>query len=859
MMRKYTYVIIAYFFSFTALLFGQGQLMHSPPKDVYVGEPIPVEVSVLGNISSIYRVLLFYRITGDPSFFEIEMLEENGSYSATIPGYSISENGLDYLIIMQFNDRSLLAFPEVDPYNVPMYLPAKHRPQSSEDPFAKGRKAEKGIPANVVILSPQEGEIVVAAEALIAISLFNAPDIDLKTVRVEIDDRRITKFEELSPDLIMVKPRDLNAGVHTIRLNMKNTAGEAYASLSWKFSVVKTIEQAQRDVNTSGNITLTGSSDKVRGITQNIQNMRTNLNFSYSWLRFNGKAYVTSLEDPQRQPRNRLSASIYTPVMEFQIGDVFPTFSELGMNGKRVRGVEAHLKLRFVNLHLVTGEMEKAIRGGVTEIPDTLADGLHYRRSGYTFKRNVLAVRPYFGSGQHFQIGFSLIKALDDTLSVDRVISGFTPAPNARIDMVGYNRPQDNLVVGGDMTIAFDKKRLLWKNDFAMSLLNRDISNGALALDELDTFMPGDTLQDNTLTMGGYSLPLEDFPFDPQELSRYFIINENMSPLLPIVPDTSGAIGIEQIWNMPSTAIRSALVLNYLQNYVVVKYHRVGPEFYSLANPFMRNDVTGLTVSDKIRLFGNKLYITLNYDQMNDNLAQNKATTTSTSSLYAAVLLTPGDGLPTVNFDTRHYSRFNDIVSMDTTRYYSVMDPTVVDSIQVFDRRENNLTIRQNITLSHTLKIAGTRNFVSVRYGTSERSDQVKNRLEGYRFNTISTTMFRFGLNSVFPIPLNLNFDVSKNTNESSLMDKPYEYLTIGVRGQYDFLRGNLSTILGYRNIAATGSVEYTQRNLYSEIRLKFLRNHRIDGRLNYDHIDDQIGLKTYNDLSFRLSYSIVF
>ena len=310
---------------------------------------------------------------------------------------------------------------------------------------------------------------------------------------------------------------------------------------------------------------------------------------------------------------------------------------------------------------------------------------------------------------------------------------------------------------------------------------------------------------------------------------------------------------------MPSTALRSAVLLNYLHNFLVLKYSRVGPEFHSLANPFMRNDIQNIHLSDKIRLFGSKLYITVGYQQLSDNLANNKSATTTTNSLYASILINPGEGVPSISFDTRHYSRFNDISGLDTSYFYNPLDATVVDSFSVSDRRENVLTIRQNVTVSQTVRLGQSRHFLSFRYGTSERSDQVNERPEDYRFNTISTRMMRVGLNSMFAIPLNINFDFSQNENNSSLMDKPYEYQAIGLRAQYGFLRGNLKTSLGYRSTRASGSAEYQQNHVYGELHLKIWRIHRLGGRISYSHIDDQISQQVYQDLSFRASYSLIF
>jgi len=98
------------------------------------------------------------------------------------------------------------------------------------------------------------------------------------------------------------------------------------------------------------------------------------------------------------------------------------------------------------------------------------------------------------------------------------------------IVMGGVNSPQDNIVIGTDLLLAFDQKRFVWKTDAAFSYLNRDITGGALTLEDMDTFLPGDTLQNDTISLGDMNIPLEGFP-DPGDFTRIFIINENISPL----------------------------------------------------------------------------------------------------------------------------------------------------------------------------------------------------------------------------------------------------------------------------------------------------------------------------------------
>jgi len=422
---------------FTGVIFGQVKVLHSPPRNIRANSPITIEVLIEGNVVEAERVRLFYRIAGHDSFIEEDMNEYMGVYTGNIPADYVTPEGVEYLIIAEMADGTMAAFPEVDPYNVPMLMAAFPEVDPYNVPmFIAVRKAvettetatvagalqdiQGGIRSDIVILSPEEGEIVAAEEVLLAFSLFNMIDVDMTSISLTLDGISVTNQTEISDDVIMYRPLNVKPGLHTARLNMSNQFGDPYATVIVNFTVVKSIEEAKRIFKYNGRVITETNSEQVRGIRQNISFLRASASGSYDWLSFKAKAFVTSQEDPTRQPRNRLSLGLKTSVFDLTVGDINPRFSELSLQGKRVRGVEANLKLKYFNTHIIYGQTERAIEGTISATPDTLDDGvLQYSRSGYTYDRNLLAVRPYFGSGKNFQLGFSLLKARDDCRSFD--------------------------------------------------------------------------------------------------------------------------------------------------------------------------------------------------------------------------------------------------------------------------------------------------------------------------------------------------------------------------------------------------------------------------------------------------------
>ncbi len=183
----------------------------------------------------------------------------------------------------------------------------------------------------------------------------------------------------------------------------------------------------------------------------------------------------------------------------------------------------------------------------------------------------------------------------------------------------------------------------------------------------------------------------------------------------------------------------------------------------------------------------------------------------------------------------------------------------IEDSLKLSDKREDNMTIRQNIRISHLVELGGVKNSISITYVNSNRSDGYKDRPPGFSFNSVNSSMIRFGVSSAYPFPLKTNLNISTNKNESGLSSKPIEFVTLSMRGQYDFFDAALSAIAGYQMTNASGLVDFTQNNMYIASYLKFFTIHQIRGRLSYTRIDDRTSNEFFNDVSFMMTYSIAF
>ncbi|HQO74302.1 MAG TPA: hypothetical protein PLO58_05620 [Candidatus Marinimicrobia bacterium] len=848
---------------FSGLAYSQSKILHLPPREVYTDSPVLIEAIIDQHTTEIREVKIYYRESGQEAFIEDYMTEIMGVFKYNIPAQFVTANGIEYLIIAEFVDGSMAAFPEVDPFNVPMFVNARR--MTSEPPIALDAVQTDltgGNSSDVIILSPEEAQVVAASEVLIAVSLFNAKEIALHTVKIEVDGTNITPIAQIEEDLVLARPNNLPPGNHTVTITLADPNGIYYDPLQWNFRVVGSVREAERVFNYNGRVLAEVNSEQVRGISQNIQQVTSGFNGSYDWIKFQANVFVTSEESPHKQPRNRYTAGFSSKFFEMNFGDINPQFSEFGLNGKRVRGVEAHLKLNFFNLHVINGETERSIAGIISDTPQMLVssgDTLYeYSRTGYTYAQRLLAVRPYFGSGKHFQLGFNFIKAIDDTLSVHKEMNGIYTGGNQIIRMEG-NTPQDNIVIGSDLKLVFDNQRFVWKNAVALSMLNRNISGGALS-------------KDDTLALGDFNIPISTFGFDPSSIEKMFIINKYLYPISPIALDsvenvqnpifkiqvddsTQLAFGINEILNMPSAAFRSTLNLNYFHNYITIKYQHIGSSFYSLGNPYMRKDIQGYLISDRIRLFQNKIFLNINYEQNRDNLNNDKNATTTTSSFLAGISLFLGENLPRIDLNTVQYGRKNDVTNIDTT-WYGIP----ANSFSIKDNRESNITTRQDIRISHNINFLQIKNTLNFSWSSSDRSDRLAgSRPEGYLFSSMKTSMITFSINSNFPFPLQTNLSISNNHSESGLNPEPYDFISIGAQGQYDLFNKALGIYTGYGLTSGKGLADYTQNNIFGGFVFNFRKIHQLRSNVRYVYLDDRSSGEKFHDLCYFVIYSLNF
>jgi len=478
---------------------------------------------------------------------------------------------------------------------------------------------------------------------------------------------------------------------------------------------------------------------------------------------------------------------------------MYPVFPSLIMSGKRLRGVTSSLELGFFNVDFANGEVVRRIDGDTIRSfsRDSLtteqsrnpfgafaqvgSDTSRYAQYRYgTYTRNLIAVRPSFGSGENFQWGFSYLKAKDDTSSI---LYGF--------------KPQENIALGSDLRIAVDNHRLELTGQGAASVVNQDIKPGNLTDDQIDSLYSYKTgSQASVADTQDVDKKRRDLRDLRDKISNFITVNQNLIPL-----------SVDKITSV--MAYEGALVLNYFDNYLKGTYIFHGSEYNSFGQTFLRKDVKGFNVFDRIRLMENQLFFSAGVERLEDNTDGNKISTTTFTTDNATLSFYPRSNFPTMTIGYTLNKNSNDLINTDTisAHYAGQFDTTTQEgrdalqaalqgAIQRFYSMIEDKTNRFFIQLGYSFT-AGVRHNAMLSISTANRTDETFHHLDSK--NTFVSAMLNTSWNS--PLQTSFGFSASLNklpksdpsdSTRQSFILSDFNYSTILLGARYPLLDNRL-------------------------------------------------------------------
>jgi len=634
---------------------------------------------------------------------------------------------------------------------------------------------------NILVISPERNQKLDINDLMIAASMLYAPDyVDRTKTQLYLDGIDVTADAVVSGDIIVYSlskfPVEIAGGIHTARVVLHKTDGTEYDSLEWSFFITSPAGRTAEEIIS------------YRGRGQ-IELRDENISGSSTWynrgdLNFGGNGYgvgvgvnlhLTSEEKSYRQPQDKYALYANTSWLSLKLGDSYPAFSPLIMNGMRVRGVSGELSVGFFNLEAAYGQTIRRVDGQYLDTVSTppvtsyiKLDSLTYVNVNYgTYSRNLFAIRPSFDFGSHAQLGLTYLKSSDAAGSIG----------------LGKD-PSQNLVLGSDFSMNFDDHRINLLAEGAMSMVNQNIAAGNRTAADIDSIS-----QSNAGDQINNFIPLST-------LSSFITINEFLVPLDPS--------------KLSSLAWDANLSLNYFNTFAKIGYVYRGPDYTSFGQMYIRTDIRGLNVALRPRLYSNRIILSIYYENLFDNLQKQKFATTHFINTNVAASYFPTIDMPSITLGVSSYSNSN---------------PVPLDSSYAVD----NATIRYYVQSSYGFNYV-IKHYLTVDFGISNTNDHT------FSGTNLSDFNFAFLLNSDFgdmPLKTTIGFNINGNKTspkDTAVIGGAFNYTFITFGGTYGLLENQL--VVGASYTPTFGSFS---RNMFAvTASYKVAKSQSLNLNLNY-------------------------
>ncbi len=664
---------------------------HYAPEGVIRGDEVKIEVMLTGASSEIYDMHLFYREVGDLDYKMTRMTREGLLYFATLRTAQFSAGQMQYYIGYEGALGEIGTLPEEMPQLNPLVMQ-----------IAPARSIQEDSPVELVILSPLPDETLVEEDIVVAVSIFpGEEEIDYSTSKLIIDGVEIESGVDFSEGLMTYSPppgHEFRAGNHNIDLQVYSAQGKEIAQKGWSF-------RSTKSAATNDNVAFRGSvflEDRYQNISKTDDNyFRTGGEFSgkYNALDYRARLVISSEEGSDRQPVNRFTGNLRYNFSEdnnifLRGGDINPYFNPLVLQDKRIRGIHTGLAYGFFTFDYVMGQMNRGIEGTMEiyssgqGITDTIS-------VGGTYSQDMWAMRPGFRFGDNVQWSLNLINAKDDPKSIK----------------IGSNA-RESLSLGTDLNMNFDRKRIMLDVSVNASVNNSNAGLEEVSWDTLTNY--NEDLKDNSAAESAWNF---------LDNTGWLSLTTGLNPL-------------------PSLAMQFDATFRYFYNNLKIRYYKLDKDFASPGNPYILKDISGLNISDNIRLFENQVYLTLFYKNYTTNQSLEKEATAN-NELGVTLSYFPYATLPSVTVSYATLGRSNDVSPSDSMLI-----------------REDNSTQRLSFNTSYNMHVSGIKNTISLNYTTYGRDEEINPAAQS-DFN-----LYGIGLRTYFGIPLVSRINYSKSENE---------------------------------------------------------------------------------------------
>ena len=563
---------------------------HFSPKSYSFGSDVELRLRIEDGFEQIKTATIMYRPVGKTTWQKLVMKSEPTDQLwlvGELKAADLKDYDIEYYFEVQLLDGTVTNLPAV---NAP------------EPRYKLSPGMVTGEKSNSFILLSDDEDADQSGDYILAVSFFDvAEEIDLGSIRVWVGGKDVTNASTITDNAILYRDSSPAAGdvrsmvsakvngkdVHSELWTTRVKGGKGFRFLPSNLRGSANFVSNVYDYNTDNPLPGPETIDDATG--------RLDMYGNYGMLNLQTNLLVSSLESSNKQPVNRYTLGFELPLLDVYLGDYSPNLSQFTMGNKNVRGLYSRFHTKFLSLVWSHGEM---VRKTFSDLEDANGNPLGFGTG--TYKQEAIGARFQMGGDSGFQLGISGSRNRD-------IISSQNPMDFAYYTVSGDTlytvNPQDNAVLALDMRFNMPDQNIILGGEIAGSMHNKNTLPGAMSDETFNDFV-GD-----------------DFPIEiaPSDLADFFIINENVEPLMP---------GRQ---NVAWTGYLRALLLG---NYLDLRYTETGPAFRSQSSYYLANDTKQIQLNDQINIL-NMVYLNGGLSLTQDNLSETKEQTNTTLSWNA--------------------------------------------------------------------------------------------------------------------------------------------------------------------------------------------------------------------------------
>ncbi|KAA3614902.1 MAG: hypothetical protein D8M58_10630 [Calditrichaeota bacterium] len=822
MSKRYLFSIVICLF---AIQFGfalTATVIHTELDPVVQGEKAHFELNLISSDADFYEGRLFYRAKGASDFQSQPLKEQGYTLFSEVATNKLPAGKIDYYFAMQTLAGEVITYPQFSPQQNPL----------SFELVASNFTSVFQNQEEVIVLSPEEGEIVPQDEFLIAVSIPNQnADVDHARTRLLIDGIDVTSQLQQDANLYTLVPKTMRTGSHNAEFKIFDSSGNLLNKQEWNYRITSggTEEDGFKQKT---NVYLDNRYQNISDESNNYFRGGVNWDANYNEWDFRLKATGSSTDGYSSQSPNRFGALVaynFSPRTRLYLkgGDLTGDYDQLTFWNRRILGFGIGLNSPWFDLDVSTGQTASAVEGKI--IPDETGDNITANFG--TFKETFLAVRPVFNFGKHVSWGLNLINGKEDPNSIKNT-KLFTRATLGDTTVKVSANPTESLVLGTTLRLNFDNNRIRFAGSFQASIANKDASSKV------------------------------DFDSLAEQLDFSKSQKDQVEPFVNLLEST-GFLTISQgLAPFPALAMQFDTYLNYFNNHFKFSFKNIESDYVTPGNPYLLRGIRGLFINDNIRLANNQVFLNLYFNSYKDNLSQEDAETDN-SDLGVSLSYFPMQSLPSITLSYGNQSRKND-----------------ADAEDVAVNAEDNSTQRVSVSSNYSFHTGSVKNTATVSVSNIVRDDNITREIQLTDSTTGTTStnsdfkVLSLSIKNQFAIPFTSRIGFSQTTsligektsitteNNISRYYANLEYKFKKVAADMD-MRPFFNFALSQVDNGNSAS-EYNRINYTAGLYLNSFTYGNFSLRFDYIDFGDRISITTgetidYKDMILSTRYDVTF